>query len=193
MFINNQTGRSMIEMLGVLAIVGVLSVGGLDMISKARENKKIAELLGGVSNLGATLVQQRKHAGEVYSDYSGNYTMFIKQIGKIPAGFTFDSSVFKTALGATVKANAEDDDGLVIVTVSKLKKEACVKVATNNWGNRNSSRFVGLAVSSSGAATCPINPVTAIPGGAGYPMPIATASTACASKTNNTVYLAYDL
>ncbi len=28
---NNQNGRSMIEMLGVLAIIGVLSVGGIDM------------------------------------------------------------------------------------------------------------------------------------------------------------------
>ena len=41
----NEQGRSMIEMLGVLAIVGVLSVGGIAGYSKAmnkfKTNKKI--------------------------------------------------------------------------------------------------------------------------------------------------------
>lgn len=32
---NNQTGRSMIEMLGVLAIIGVLSVSGIAGYGKA--------------------------------------------------------------------------------------------------------------------------------------------------------------
>ena len=35
---NNQIGRSMVEMLGVLAIIGVLSVGGIAGYSKAMEN-----------------------------------------------------------------------------------------------------------------------------------------------------------
>ena len=33
--VNNEKGRSMIEMLGVLAIIGVLSVGGIAGYSKA--------------------------------------------------------------------------------------------------------------------------------------------------------------
>ena len=39
--INNQAGRSMIEMLGVLAIIGVLSVGGIAGYSKAMMQYKI--------------------------------------------------------------------------------------------------------------------------------------------------------
>lgn len=38
-----QSGRSMIEMLGVLAIVGILSVGGLVGYSMAMERHKINE------------------------------------------------------------------------------------------------------------------------------------------------------
>ena len=38
---NNQSGRSMIEMLGVLAIIGVLSVGGIAGYSKAMEKFKL--------------------------------------------------------------------------------------------------------------------------------------------------------
>ena len=36
-----ESGRSMIEMLGVLAIVGVLSVGGISGYSKAMSKYKI--------------------------------------------------------------------------------------------------------------------------------------------------------
>ena len=48
---NSQSGRSMIEMLGVLAIIGVLSVGGLDMVSKARRNNQMNSLVSGISKL----------------------------------------------------------------------------------------------------------------------------------------------
>ncbi|MBO5038874.1 MAG: type II secretion system protein [Alphaproteobacteria bacterium] len=37
----NQTGRSMIEMLGVLAIVGILSIGGISAFQKAMTKHKI--------------------------------------------------------------------------------------------------------------------------------------------------------
>ena len=38
---SNQTGRSMIEMLGVLAIVGILSVGGISAYQKAMTKYKV--------------------------------------------------------------------------------------------------------------------------------------------------------
>ncbi|MCM1324525.1 MAG: hypothetical protein NC218_10415 [Acetobacter sp.] len=45
LFYSNQQGRSMIEMLGVLAIVGVLSVGGIAGYSKAMANYRINKLI----------------------------------------------------------------------------------------------------------------------------------------------------
>ena len=40
-----ELGRSMIEMLGVLAIIGVLSVGGIAGYSKAMEKFKINKVI----------------------------------------------------------------------------------------------------------------------------------------------------
>lgn len=55
--IGGQRGRSMIEMLGVLAIIGVLSVGGVAGYSKAmmkwKINKAVEEynfLIGSIMN-----------------------------------------------------------------------------------------------------------------------------------------------
>ena len=47
----NSFGRSMIEMLGVLAIIGVLSVGGIAGYSKAMEKWKAERLVSEYSNL----------------------------------------------------------------------------------------------------------------------------------------------
>ena len=49
MMINNQTGRSMVEMLGVLAIIGVLSVGGISGYRTAMEKNKTNEIINGLT------------------------------------------------------------------------------------------------------------------------------------------------
>ena len=43
LFKNEQSGRSMVEMLGVLAIIGVLSVGGISGYSKAMAKYKLTK------------------------------------------------------------------------------------------------------------------------------------------------------
>ena len=64
---STQSGRSMIEMLGVLAIVGVLSVGGIAGYSKAMEkfkiNKSIDEISHIVANIRTLYAQQTTYDG----------------------------------------------------------------------------------------------------------------------------------
>ena len=51
----NESGRSMIEMLGVLAIIGVLSVGGIAGYSKAMNKFKTNKVADNVSMLVANI------------------------------------------------------------------------------------------------------------------------------------------
>ena len=64
---STQSGRSMIEMLGVLAIVGVLSVGGIAGYSKAMEKFKINKTVDHVSQIATNIrtlyAQQTTYAG----------------------------------------------------------------------------------------------------------------------------------
>lgn len=46
---NNEAGRSMIEMLGVLAIIGVLSVGGIAGYTQAMKKYKVNEAVNTIS------------------------------------------------------------------------------------------------------------------------------------------------
>ncbi|MBR3501953.1 MAG: prepilin-type N-terminal cleavage/methylation domain-containing protein, partial [Alphaproteobacteria bacterium] len=62
---NSQSGRSMIEMLGVLAIIGVLSVGGIAGYSKAmmkyRINKTIEQITLIAGNVRAFWGSQKNY------------------------------------------------------------------------------------------------------------------------------------
>ena len=51
----NENGRSMVEMLGVLAIIGVLSVGGIAGYSKAMNKFKINKTTDQVTMLVANI------------------------------------------------------------------------------------------------------------------------------------------
>lgn len=46
---NNQSGRSMVEILGVLAVIGVLSIGGIAAYSKAMEKINIDKTIVDIS------------------------------------------------------------------------------------------------------------------------------------------------
>ena len=54
-------GRSMIEMLGVLAIVGVLSVGGIAGYSKAMEKFKVNKIINEYNNLIFGLLEHKQN------------------------------------------------------------------------------------------------------------------------------------
>ena len=81
----NQSGRSMIEMLGVLAIIGVLSVGGIAGYSKAM-------MMWKVDKWSAGLIQMMQEAQTLYlnqksfGDTVKNITPQLVDTGVIPQG-----------------------------------------------------------------------------------------------------------
>ena len=84
-----QSGRSMIEMLGVLAIIGVLSVGGIAGYSKAmmkyRINKSIEQISLISQNVRSFFASQRNYGG-LYSvnDLNSNGLSLIKKAKLVP-------------------------------------------------------------------------------------------------------------
>ena len=63
---HSQLGRSMIEILGVLAIIAVLSVGGIDGFSKAMEKYKTTKLMNEYSELIRNLLEYRPNFEKNY-------------------------------------------------------------------------------------------------------------------------------
>jgi len=60
----NESGRSMVEMLGVLAIIGVLSIGGIAGYTLAMNRYRANELLNAAALVAITATSSRGGAGD---------------------------------------------------------------------------------------------------------------------------------
>ena len=63
-----EQGRSMIEMLGVLAIIGVLSVGGINGFSKAMDAHKVNTI---VEQIGSIIANAKSVGLRLGGKYTG--------------------------------------------------------------------------------------------------------------------------
>ena len=156
-----QSGRSMIEMLGVLAIIGVLSVGGIAGYSKAmtkfKTNKVADNVAMIVTNIRTLYAQQQ--------NYSGLDNDSAIQMGVVPDELQIADSTNSTTgkklqnaflgsvvigAGTVTGMDAGSDSGTnrgFFVIMNGLPKEACVTLATNDWGSGYSSGLVGIVAS----------------------------------------------
>lgn len=204
----NQNGRSMVEMLGVLAIIGVLSVGGIAGYSKAMNKYKINKTTDQVSMLVANIRTLFSSQG----NYDGLDNSAAQKFGVVPndmytAGSTTGKSMHNAFNGSVTILADQARSGIAgkdafIIEYNGLSQEACVTVATGDWGSGQASGLIGIAA---GVVTDPkagtlsdigkkLNGVyvdagtsaagVAIPGDKTYPTPMAVsdAVTACGAE-----------
>lgn len=98
---NFEKGRSMIEMLGVLAIIGVLSVGGIAGYGKAmmmwrsnQQREQIAQILHSFIRLRTELSREHKTDNTQYRLMS-----ILNALGEVPAGLTYRENYLFDKLG----------------------------------------------------------------------------------------------
>ena len=97
-------GRSMIEMLGVLAIVAVLSVGGIAGYSKAmgmfKDNKQVQQISMLLYN---TIEIQKDMADMVKQNPQGRWSVItvLNDLDRIPAGMSLDENQLHDVYGNT--------------------------------------------------------------------------------------------
>ena len=132
-----QNGRSMIEMLGVLAIIGVLSVGGIAGYSKAmqkyRVNKtadQVAQIINGVRTL---------YSGQ--KNYAGISSTVLRKAKILPES-AFESSTSDVATNPfgnvfyihSIGRKISNDNKAVQLEVDGLPDDACIELTTQDWG-----------------------------------------------------------
>ena len=209
----NESGRSMIEMLGVLAIIGVLSVGGIAGYSKAMNKFKTNKVADNVSMLVANI----KTMYAQQNSFNGLTNTTAVSMGLVPDELVVDATAgtlsnaynggveinASSSVGVTAGSNADDALSFNIV-FNGLSKEACITLATNDWGSGYSSGLIGMSVSNAAqtfksdtnvgmgcegtAVANATSPQIACPGGenTALPMPVAQAAAACKCDNGNT-------
>ncbi len=121
--LNQESGRSMIEMLGVLAIMGVITVGAVAMISAAMRSQKRNTVQDEVAQITTGV---RQLLGE-YDDFSGidNSTIFaaIGVSNKNPYGGNYELSVNPS------------DTRQFMVEITGLNKSDCEYFKAKAWSD----------------------------------------------------------
>lgn len=139
--LSNMAGRSMIEMLGVLAIIGVLSVGGIAAFSQMLERYKITQTYEQINAIAAKL----SAVGSEAASYDGLNNLAAIKFGAIPKEAIADAS------NGTL-TNLFHGDIIImssnmsyIIFYRGLPRDACIYLATQDWGTK-SSTFVKIGV-----------------------------------------------
>ena len=150
----NENGRSMVEMLGVLAIIGVLSVGGIAGYSKAMNKYKINKTTDQVSMLVANIRTLFSSQG----NYEGLNNASAIRFGVVPEdmytgtpGANASTYEIKNAFnGAVTIATDNAREGITgndafVIAYNGLSSEACVTILTGDWGSGQGSGLIGIA------------------------------------------------
>ena len=165
----NQNGRSMIEMLGVLAIIGVLSVGGIAGYSKAmlkyKTNKLIDQVTMLTTNIRTLYGQQKTFSGLDGRKVVRNATSGVLgfdgdadggtsaiAMGVVPDDMIVNGALQNPFAGPytiTIDHSVPDAAGFgraFIIGIDGIPKEACMAFATSDWGSNYSSGLIGMAI-----------------------------------------------
>ena len=152
----NENGRSMVEMLGVLAIIGVLSVGGIAGYSKAMNKYKINKTTDQVSMLVANIRTIFSSQG----DYAGLANATAVNFGVVPndmystkTGGAYDSAKgltnafngYVTIVASQARTQDTSKNEAFTIEYGGLSQEACVTIATGDWGSGQASGLIGIA------------------------------------------------
>ena len=211
----NEAGRSMIEMLGVLAIIGVLSVGGIAGYSKAMNKFKTNKVADNVSMIVAnvkTLYAQQNTYDGLNNGTAVSMGVIPDELGTVVENTSqatltnaFNGPVFIKQSDSTTQG----DGKAFIIEFNNLSREACITLATNDWGSGFSSGLIGIQALGSSAAASSVSTglksslgtvyignagssasdgsAIATPGGStlSVPMSVVQAAQACSCTTGN--------
>ena len=149
---NNQFGRSMIEMLGVLSIIGVLSVGGFGMVKKMQNSYDTNKIMEEISSF----VRKARIVTREYETTTDGLNKYLYDGKAYPDGVEYDATAknFSGTSGVVYSfAQGADSKILFTLTISSLPEEVCMQVATADWGNSASSGFKGIKISTTTSVT----------------------------------------
>lgn len=143
-----ENGRSMIEMLGVLTIIGVLSVGGLSVFNRMQYEHMSNQI---INDLTETITKIQKISTQ-YDDGYKNVGVFAYKNKAYSDGLTFVSSTATSATfsgkGSVQYAISGSSGESFNVAVSKLDDNICIKLATTGINNVRNISVNGKSVGS---------------------------------------------
>jgi type II secretory pathway pseudopilin PulG len=186
----------MVEMLGVLAIIGVLSVGGISGYSKAMAKYKLTKAQDQIT----MLLMNIRTAFATSPSYDGLTSATAISYNLAPSEMsTSGGTTLYGAFGGEVKVGTVGTTKTYFyIGLSQLGKEACRSLLTSDWG---ADGLVKITAGPTGTVTAPTDATCtkSIPTAAGagtwctanLPVSLSASAYACSGEVNNIVWTYY--
>ena len=182
----------MIEMIGVLAIIGVLSIGGIAGYSKAMSKYKVNKTAEQISQIAQSI--RAAYMGQ--KRYSDLTPTVIKKSHLAPDEMyeTQSTNDLTHPFGGTVVIETSDkkknnDQRAFTVTLSAVPQEICIELLTQDWGTGSFSGLIALGdenTTKSASSGCLDSAGLTRCSKAGN-MSMTQATEICNDQTNNTI------
>ena len=143
--ISGQGGRSTLEMVGVLTIMGILTIIGIAGYSKAMPKYKMSKL----NEQTALIITNIRAAYSIKDNYDGLTTAAAIQMGAVPREMArknadgVTESAYNAFSGHVFLTPAADNKS-VFITMAGLPKNACVALASADWGGQLGAGLVSI-------------------------------------------------
>lgn len=130
-----EQGRSMIEMLGVLAIIGVLSIGGLHVINRMQYEHKATQL---VNDFAETVTKLQKSISQMDSGYK-NISVFAYKNNLYSTNWVPNQKnniiTYTGLLSSTYKLSSSSDLPHYTVYAMNVDDNICIRLAMQEFPN----------------------------------------------------------
>ena len=144
-----QSGRSMVEMMGYMAVVLSVTAGIGTLISNTYDEYKYSKASLQISDLAAAIVRSSAVDAD-YTDVVANVSAVNDKGRKIiPKSFRVVGTRIYHAFGGTVTvATVDDDPTKFTIRFNNLKRKQCIELAMKEWQNNKSVDLFEIAVNS---------------------------------------------
>ncbi len=147
-------GRSMVEMVGVLSIVGFLTFGGIIGYNRANEMLKFNNLRDQIS----TMVANVRSVFFKFDDYSSLNEKALINIGVLPESMISEdhTEIINVMKGSVLVGPAETElskSGAFILIYNGLNAITCRELVVLDWGDDMSTGFLAMTISKTGDLT----------------------------------------
>ncbi len=157
----DNNGRSMVEMLGVLAIIAVITSGSLIGYSKAMRRHRLNETITQVA-LMMTNIRTFYSTTDSYESFDENtaarYNMVTERMKGVD-GTLMNPYKGRVNITRGKAVQGGPDNTAFIITYRDLPVEACVGLATMDWGIGEKVGLIGVSVGADdGEPDFPVKP-----------------------------------
>ena len=186
----------MIEMLGVLAIIGVLTVGGFSLVNKVTTTHKantVIDETGVLANKTRTIFREFVYDNKDSMNTTAiSMDEYVSDARAYPESLALETSGFVDKDDVLFNIYAFRDSGVdyFYIQVSQLSEDLCMALSQSNWGSPSINGYVGICI-----GTCTnggvVNGSDNNTAKGGAKMSLDGSATYCQSGADNTVSLTF--